>query len=233
VPNDVRRAVERFLAASHEPILQEPGEESIPIKIGRYALEDRNGHLQIQAWDDTRNIVRRVVGIEREVPGRLELRVERFAKRVGTLLLADISRANNQTVERHGGRLIFREQFRRLLLRQFTGWKVAELSTEMNLHHSLSPNYPRALLKKGAAGCAAIGASEDADHALSCGLIWLDHLRRREPKLTIAGLAIFLPRKRHCHLPAAEAYVRRSCSAYGLRLFARWVFRCGRNRGFG
>ncbi len=190
----LRLAVERFLAASREPILQEPGEESIPLTEGHYALEDRNGHLQIQAWDENRNLVRRIVAIELERPGRLELRVERFAKRIGTLMLADMARAKNQPVERHGERLIFREQFRRLLLRQFTGWKVAGLSTEMDLHHSLSPNYPRALLKKGASGWAAIGASGDPDHALSFGLIWLDHLRRREPKLTIAGLALFLPR---------------------------------------
>ena len=190
---EVRQAVERFLAASREPILQEPGEESIPLVKGHYLLEDRNGHLQIQAWDEQRNIVRRVVGVEEERPGHLKLRVERFAKRIGTLLLADMARAKNQPVERHGERMIFREQFRRHLLRQFTGWKLAELSTEMDLHHSLSPNYPRALLKKGAAGWAAIGAGDDSDHALSFGLIWLDHLRRREPKLTIAGLAIFLP----------------------------------------
>ncbi len=194
MPNsDVRQAVERFLAASREPILQEPGEENIPLKPGNYLLEDRNGHLLIQAWDETRNISRRVVGVEQEKPGRLELRVERFAKRIGTLLLADLARAKNQQVERHGGRLIFREQFRRMLKRQFVDWKIAELSTEMDLHHTLSPNYPRALLKKGSAGWAAIGASQDADHALTFGLIWLDHLRRREPKLAIAGLAMFLP----------------------------------------
>jgi hypothetical protein len=193
---DVRQAVERFLAASREPILQEPGENSIPLTPGHYALEDRGGQIQIQAWDENRNIVRRVVGIEAERPGRLELRVERFARRIGTLLLADMARAKNQPLERHGERLVFREQFRRLLLRQFAGWKVAELSTEMDLHHSLSANYPRALMKKGASGWAAMGASEDPDRALTFGLIWLDHLRRREPKLTIAGLALFLPRDR-------------------------------------
>ena len=193
---DVRQAVERFLAASRQPILQEPGEESISLIEGHYSLEDRNGHLLIQAWDDKRNIVRRAVGVEDERPGRLELRIERFAKRPGKLMLADMSRSRNQQVERHGGRMIFREQFRRLLLRQFIGWKIADLTTEMDLHNTLSPNYPRALLKKGATGWAAIGAGDDPDHALSFGLIWLDYLRRREPKLTIAGLALFLPHDR-------------------------------------
>lgn len=43
---------------------------------------------------------------------------------------------------------------------------------------------------------AAIGASEDSsdpDGALSFGLIWLDYLRRREPRLSIGGLLLFLP----------------------------------------
>jgi len=70
------------------------------------------------------------------------------------------------------------------------------LSTEADLHHSLSPSFPRALLRKGYAGIAAIGAAEDAlapEHALSFGLIWLDYLRRREKNFTIEGLAIFVP----------------------------------------
>jgi len=189
----VRQAVERFLAASRQPILQEPGEESIPLITGQYLLEDRNGHLLIQAWNETRNIVRRAVEIEDESPGRLTLRIERFAKRTGTLLLADMARSKNHQVERRGGRMIFREQFRRLLRRQFPDWKVAELTTEMDLHNTFSPNYPRALLTRGSAGWAAIGATMEPDQALSFGLLWLHYLRRREPKRTIAGLALFLP----------------------------------------
>ncbi len=52
------------------------------------------------------------------------------------------------------------------------------------------------MLKKGQIGLAAIGAPPHgaaADGALSFGLIWLDYLRRREPRLLIEGLAIFLP----------------------------------------
>jgi hypothetical protein len=60
------------------------------------------------------------------------------------------------------------------LRRQYSGWKLVELSTEPDLHHSLSPAYPRALLRRGTQAIAAIGAAEDAidvDGVLSFGLI--------------------------------------------------------------
>ena len=121
-------------------------------------------------------------------------------------------------VAKRGSRLKYRERFRSSLQRQFTGYRIAELSTEQDLHNTLSPSFPRALLRRGTAGIAAIGASEESLNpadALSFGLIWLDHLRRREPKLTIHALAIFLPvgfegstchRIRHLN-PAAAHYL--------------------------
>ncbi len=71
-----------------------------------------------------------------------------------------------------------------------------ELSTAPDLHHSLSPSYPRALLRKGNTALAAIGAAEDSwspEGALSFGLIWLDYLRHRESRVYVEGLAILVP----------------------------------------
>jgi len=64
-----------------------------------------------------------------------------------------------------------------------SGEWVAEVSAEQDLEHSLSPGFPRAFLRKGQSGLAAIAAPPDGmDPAsiLSFGLIWLDYLRRRE-----------------------------------------------------
>jgi hypothetical protein len=124
------------------------------------------------------------------------LRIERFAKRSGTLALVDLARPAGQTAALHSDRLEFREQFRRFLRRQFPLYKVAELTTEPDLEHSLSPSYPRALLRQGSSAWAAIGASPDAFHAegvLTFGLIWLDYLRNREPRLAVRGLILYLP----------------------------------------
>ncbi|HTA42062.1 MAG TPA: hypothetical protein VK789_06425 [Bryobacteraceae bacterium] len=193
---EIQQTIERFLQACTEPVLCEPGEESLVITADNFVLESRNGVLSLQAWDDRRNLVRRVTGIEDESHGKLVLRIERFAKRAGTLSLVDLRRTAGQNLELRSTRLEFRELFRRFLRRQFPAYKIAQLTTEADLEHSLSPAYPRALLRQGTSAWAAIGASPDpfhSDGALTFGLIWLDYLRQREPGLVVHGLILYLP----------------------------------------
>jgi len=193
---EAQSAIEGFLKASRKPALLEPGEELLALEPGRFAIVLRNGRLTIQAWNEKRNLVRKITAVRSQRPGKLELEVERFARRPGTLLLLDTARPSTSDWERRGARLVFRERFRQLLARQFLGWKIRELSTEADLAHTLSPAYARALLVKGQSGWATIGAAPDSDasECLRFGLIWLDYLRRRERGLTIEGLALFVPR---------------------------------------
>src|SRR6185312_8634039 len=112
---------------------------------------------------------------------------EHFGGRKGSLLLVDLAHPASNAATRRGWRQHFREQLRLALRRQYPDWKIAELSSDPDLEHSLSPAYPRALLRKGSAAMAAIAAAEDSqdpDGALSFGLIWLDYLRQREPRLS-------------------------------------------------
>jgi hypothetical protein len=189
-------AIEHFLKSSKTPVLIEPGEGQIALTSDCFHIEYQNGRLTLQAWNKDRNLVRKVIGLSEEKPGRLDLIVERFGKRTGTLQLLDISRPQAQSATRRGARLHYREAFGRSLSRQFPGWTIADLTTEQDLQHSLSPVYPRAFLKQGSAGLAAIGAGPellDASGILSFGLIWLSYLRLREPKITVTGLILFLP----------------------------------------
>jgi hypothetical protein len=193
---DAQSAIERFLKASRQPALLEPGEDVLPLGQGNFVLESRASRLVLQAWDEKRNLVRRVARIKAETRGRLELVVERFARREGSLFLIDLAHPAGAETGRRGPRRVFRERFREMLCRQFPGWKIEELSVEADLQHSLSPAYPRAFLKHGQTGWAAIAASPDAASAagvLSFGAIWLDYLRRREPRMAIEGLAVFVP----------------------------------------
>ena len=189
-------AIERFLKASRRPCLLEPGEELLPLKEGSYSVDRKDARLTIQAWSDTRNLTRRIVGLGEERRGRLELVVERFARSVGRLFLIDMARPDSREVGRRGGRLVFRERFRHFLTRQFPAWKLSEISAEQDLQHSLSPVFPRAFLRRRQSGVAAIAATPeclDTSSILSFGLIWLDYLQRREPRLTVERLVLLLP----------------------------------------
>lgn len=191
-----RTVIERFLLESGEPVLTEDGEGLFALREGAYALQERHGRLTLQAWNETRTLARRVIGIESQSRGRLALRVERFGKRAGVLTLIDVARPSTKQHHRQSARLEVRESFRRFLRRWYWEFHIAELTSGAALTESLSPNFPRAFLRSGAEGWAAIAAPADpllADQALSFGLIWLDYLRRREPKCLVRGLILYLP----------------------------------------
>lgn len=177
-------------------MLLEPGDDPIILSSSTFSITSRGSIVTIECWNQTKNLVRRVRGIRNERRGRLEIEIERFGALSGTLMLLDLANPTNRDADRKGARLKYRERFRNSLQRQFTEFRIAEISTEPDLEHSLSPSFPRALLRQGSTAIAAIGVSEDAlapNDALSFGLIWLDYLRRRDPKLAIKILAIFLP----------------------------------------
>ena len=186
----------RFIRDSAKPALMEPGEELLHLHADNFQVVEQAGRVFLQAWDERRNIVRLVRGIKSAGTGQMELVVEKFGKRRGQLLLLDTARPTAVPAEKRGARMVLRERFRRMLSRQFSGWKIRELSSEPDLEHSLSPVFPRALLSFGSSAVAAIIAPAEtsaASEVLSFGLIWLDLLRRRELRLSLEGLALFLP----------------------------------------
>ncbi len=197
--NKTRQAIEDFLRSCRQPVLCEPGEEAIAVSPETFILSGEDSALRFQAWNEHRNLVRRVVGLKQDARGKLTLEVERFAKRRGTVALVDLDQPVAHDLPRIGARREFRDQFHRFLRRQFPAMKISSLTTEADLEHSLSPAYPRALIRDGSSAWAAIGASPDPFHAeavLTFGLIWLDYLRRREPQLAIRGLILYLPQSR-------------------------------------
>ena len=193
--DETRAAIEGFLKQSKQPVLLEPGEDLLPLTGDNLALELRGSRLTLEAWDRTRNLARRVLEVAATSSGRLELTVERFAHREGQLFLLDLARRGGADAGRRSGRLVFRERFRLFLRRQFPEWKLAELSAEPNLEFSLSPAFPRAFLRHGQHGWAALACPPDGDAAavVTFGLIWLDYLRARERRLAVEGLALYAP----------------------------------------
>jgi hypothetical protein len=204
-PVTAYEAVLRFLEGARMPAVLDPGDDPIAIGGDNFKLERRGESATLEIWSESRNLVRRLRGVHSEHRGRLELEVERFGGRTGRLALVDLAHPASRDASRRGARLKYRERFRYSLLRQFPSWRIAELTTEADLHHSLSPSYPRALLRKGSSAIAAIGAGEDSldvDGVLTFGLIWLDYLRRRDTGVPVQGLAIFVPQGKEattCH----------------------------------
>jgi hypothetical protein len=192
---ETRTVIEGFLKGCRQPAILEPGEELLSLNGDNFMLGFRGSRLTLEAWDRTRNLSRRVTGIKNATAARMELVVERFGKREGQIFLLDLARRTGAEMGQRGGRLVFRERFRLFLRRQFPEWKLVEVSAEANLEHSLSPAFPRAFLRHGQHGWAAIACTPGADSGaiLSFGLIWLSYLRTRERRLSVEGLAIYIP----------------------------------------
>jgi hypothetical protein len=192
---ETRTEIEAFLKNSRQPALLEPGEELLPLTAGSFSLDLRGERLTLQAWDRTRNLARHVTAIRQSTPGRMEIVVERFPRREGRMFLLDLGRSAGAGLGRRSARLVFRERFRLFLRRQFPEWNLVEVSAEANLEFSLSPAFPRAFLRHGRHGWAAIACPPEGDAAavLAFGLIWLSYLRAREQRLAVEGLALYLP----------------------------------------
>ncbi len=195
-PAALREEVERFLATCQQAAVVEPGDPPIVLASGGYSFEISRNELLLEAWDDSRNLTRRISGIEENGRGVMLLRTVKFGGKSGLLRVIDTARPQSAPALQRGEREILRERFRRWLSRQFPGWRIETLSTAPDLQRTLSPVYPRALLVQGTKRIAALCSPEgeaEADAALTYGLIWLDYLRRREHPRPVTGLALFLP----------------------------------------
>src|SRR5579884_685780 len=193
---DIAAQVRKYIQEAARPMLVEAGSAPFALTPESWELVERGNTVLLHAWSERSNLSRRITAVLSSRPDQMTLRTEVFGGRTGTLTIYDAGRPSTRNHDRRGARLELRERFRRFLRRQFPDMKVADLSAEANLENTLSPNFPRALLKKGGAGWAAMCAPAEAsivDEVLSFGLIWLDYLRRRDTRLAIEGLVLYLP----------------------------------------
>ena len=151
----IRPAIETFLAAARQPVVIEPGEDPIAIGPDNFLLSGTPTRPAIECWSTSKSLLRRISAVRAERRGKLELDTEHFGGRTGRLLLVDLAHPANATATRRSDRLKYREQFRLALNRQYPDWRIAELSTDPDLEHTLSPAYPRAMLRKGKSAMAA------------------------------------------------------------------------------
>lgn len=196
---DTLAAIDRFIKKAAQPVLLEPGEREISLLPDCYSLELSAGHVRIHAWTEERTYSRHITGVLAGHPHALELTFRRLGRPAGVLRIVDAGHGRTVELRRRGARQLHRESFRLALARQFPDWKVEQITTGAGLQHSLSPAFPRAALRRGNTLTAAIFAPADSaanpDGVLTFGLIWLDYLRRREPRRAVESLVVFVPER--------------------------------------
>ena len=210
ISSDLRGAVERFVAGAAQPALLDSGEEPLLMVADQWSLREWNGRLVIEAWNADRNLIRKVSGIVEHRRDRLLLTTERFPKSPGELRIADLGAPSGLEAVRRSTRTAFRERFRLMLEREYPGWVVEEVSSEPNLEESLSGSFPRAFIRCGSKGMAAMAAHPDANDPcglVPLGLVWLQHLRRREKKVQIGRLLLYAPLRREHEVIFRAAWI--------------------------
>jgi hypothetical protein len=188
--------IESFVAAAVQPAMLDPGEEPLLLLADQWSMSEWNGRLVLQAWDQRRNLVRKIVGVKEQRRDRLCLITERFRKAQAELQIADLAAPSGRELGRRTSRMAFCERFQLMLAREWPEWQIVEISSDANLEASLSTSYTRAFLRLGSSGVAAMAAPPDAPACagiVATGLIWLDYLRRREPACSIGQLLLYVP----------------------------------------
>ena len=174
----------------------DPGEEPLALIPDQWSMSEWNGRLVLQAWDQNRNLVRKITGLKDQKRDRLCLSTERFQKANAELQIADLAAPSGRELSRKTSRAAFCERFQLMLAREWPEWQLADLTIEPNLEQSLSPSFARAFLRAGSAGIAVIAAPPDVaipGAIVPTGLIWLDYLRRRDRRLFINRLILYVP----------------------------------------
>ncbi len=199
--SDLQSVIETFVAAAVEPAMLDAGEEPLRLLADQWSLSEWNGRLVLQAWDDRRNLVRKITGVKEQRRDRICLVTERFRNAQAELQIADLAAPNGRELGRRTSRIAFRERFQLMLAREWPEWQVVEVSADANLEASLSTSYVRAFLRLGSSGIAVMAAPPEAPShirksasgILAVGLIWLDYLRRREKASSIGRLLLYVP----------------------------------------
>lgn len=173
----------------------EPGEPILHLREGEYSLEaDPKGAL-LEAWGESKVLRRRITGIRRTANKKLDLTVEKFARKTGTLTLLDADANVADVVERDSARAVDLAALCRWCERLFPLWRMEQSSCGADLENSLSPRFPRALLRMGSHAMAVLAApdGESAGDALAFGLIWFKYAQSRWPAFAVKSLALFVP----------------------------------------
>ena len=213
------RAVEDFLTASHGAVIVENGAILFDLACSKYSISGERDKCVLHLWSNERNVVRRVLDaeIKNDV---LRLSVQRLGQAKPNKLEICRDRDRRTPSAKKSARSSYRCSLERLLCRAFPGFKLAQMSTSIDLERSFGPIYTRGLLRQGQSAFAILGVNGEEpqpsiDAALTFGILWLDACRQSHAgRFVVEGLKLFLP--------ADRAAVARERMAHLDRDSAKW-----------
>jgi hypothetical protein len=195
----------------------EDGELLFEFATAKYSVSGE-GKCILHLWSEQRNAVRRVLSAEEK--GRaLRLSVMRFGQSHASVLEISADRDRRKGAAKEAARTQYQHLLQRVLLREYPGMKVENLSTSPDLEHSFSPVYTRAVLRGGQSAFAVLGVNAEetqssVDAVLTFGILWMDYQRQQlTGRAHVEGLKLFLPpgraeivrqRAAHLHPEAAK-----------------------------
>jgi hypothetical protein len=211
--------LEDYLASRDSATVLEDGVVLFDFSQTRYSITDSNGKCLLHLWSEERNIVRRVLDVERKNDS-LRLSVQRFGKTHAEVLEICSQGDRRSLSARKAVRAQYAKLLQRVIIAQNPGFRIDALSTGMDLEHSFSPIYTRALIRRGNSSFAVLGVNAteiqgSIDSALAFGVLWLEACRRKGAAWTIVeGLKLYVP-------PGTSAVLRQRL-AYLNRALAKW-----------
>lgn len=174
--------IEEYLADHPWAAVLEDGRILFDLRHSRYSIAESHGRCVWQLWNEERNVVRSVIGVERRASClRVMTRRMGAAKPTSLDVLPNNDRRTPTTRDAH------RRQYLRLLERVFErawpDWRLDRFRAASDLEHSFGPAYVRGRLLRGpnAEAVIGIGCEESSaliDGVLTVGLLWLDHCRQ-------------------------------------------------------
>src|SRR2546427_410387 len=197
-PDALVRTVEEFLSQAHDAVVLEDGAVAFDLAQAKYSISGERNKCLLHLWSAERNVVRRVVDLEikNEV---LRLAVQRLGQSHPTKLEICRQRDRRTPTAKRAARLAYQRLLQRVLTRKFLGFKVAKLSTSMDLEKSFGPIYARGLLRQGQSAFAVLGVNaqetqSSIDAALTFAILWVDVCRQAQNgKFLVEGLKLFVP----------------------------------------
>ena len=197
--DQLTRELQEFLAGSSDAVVLEDGVAIFDLRDARYSLSEQHGKCLLHLWSQERNVVRRVLDVER-AKDSLELSVLRFGQSRPITLEICRSRDRRSPSARHTARAQYKALLARLLEREFPGCKLDRLTTSTDLERSFGPVYARGVLRRGNSWTAVLGVNAQelqasVDGALTFGLLWLENRREHCGKALVESLALFVPAK--------------------------------------